>query len=213
MCCCRRTSTRARRKSPSCQRLFPWAADYLAIYERYAIQRRAIGDGAQRSRDRRPSSSGSPPRARRSRIVPAATPRSAADVSRCVVTSTRVSRARLAPSGRRAGIRHAEGRAAGVSDAAARAGSDRCSMPARLLYLTTRAGARRLGSRTEIGDFQAGQGRGLRLSAAAGGQRAGGGGAPCRRSPAGARGAVYAGGGRRACAKCALKAISYLREE
>ncbi len=50
-CCCRRTSTRARPRLASSTRLFPWAADYLAIYERYAAERRAFGDGAQRSRD------------------------------------------------------------------------------------------------------------------------------------------------------------------
>ena len=37
MCCCRRTSTRARRRLAELERLFPWAADYLAIYERYAL--------------------------------------------------------------------------------------------------------------------------------------------------------------------------------
>ena len=67
--------------------LFPWAADYLAVYERYSADRRAHGAGAQRPRHPTPSSSGSPRRARRSRTARAATRRSAAASFRCGVTS------------------------------------------------------------------------------------------------------------------------------
>ena len=79
------------------ERLFPWAADYLAIYERYALSGarsvmahnvHATDVGARH---------GSRPRARQSRIVPAATRRSAAAFFRCRGTSTPASRARSAP--------------------------------------------------------------------------------------------------------------------
>ena len=78
-------------------RLFPWAADYLAIYERYELsgERSVMAHNvhAHRLRDRPARRA----RARLSRIVPAATRRSAAAVFRCGGTSMRASPARSAP--------------------------------------------------------------------------------------------------------------------
>ena len=86
-----------------------------------SAERRARGDGAQRPHDGRRSSSGWPRQARRSRIARAATRRSAAASFRCAVTSTPASACALGTDvGGGTGLRDAEGRAAGVPDAARR---------------------------------------------------------------------------------------------
>jgi guanine deaminase len=75
------------------QPLFPWAADYLAVYERFGL----TGSRAVLAHTVHPTDSELEPLVRRSRIVPAATPRSAAGSSHCRAISPQGFRVRSAP--------------------------------------------------------------------------------------------------------------------
>ena len=141
-----------------CARLFPWAADYLAVYERYRPDRRAHRDGAQRAPDRRGARAacGRP------------------DVDRALSVQQRGARQRhLSPAPSR-GRRRARARSAPTSAAAPGSG---CSRKACRRYLMQRVAAgrdeprsgasaaiwrpgpapKRVGLDDEIGDFRPGK--------------------------------------------------------
>ncbi len=134
---------------------FPWAADYLAIYEKYDL----VGPRSvlsitymERTRnwfvslnDRQPS-----------RIARAAMRRSATASFLCSATSMRTCELAGERCGSRDGIRHSQRGAPGGADAA-RGWGPVVLTSAQLLWLATRAGAEAISMADEIGDFTPGK--------------------------------------------------------
>ena len=174
-------------------RLFPWAADYLAIYERYELSgARSVMAHNVHATPSEIDRLAAP--ARLWRIVPAATRRSAAVVfplRRHVDAGVTCALGTDVGGGSGFGMLKEGLQAYLMQRLAPRSRSARCRA------IAVHGDARRCrGARARDGDrrFQAGQGRRLRASAAAGRKCARRGRAPRRRSCAGARRAVYAGG-------------------
>ena len=193
---CRRTSTRTSAEIAELATLFPWAADYLAVYERYGL----TGDRSVMAHNVHATD------AELERLAAAGTsiahcPSSNAALGSGIFPFRRHLEAGVACSlgtdvGGGIGFGDAEGSAAGVPDAACGARPFMLD-PARMLYLATLAGAE--GARPCRRDrrFSPRQSRGPRLSAPSGRQRRRVRRSTCGERPAGARGAVHAGGRRK----------------
>ena len=209
-CDCRRTSMRTPPRFAESSRLFPWASDYLAIYERYQPQRRPIGDGAQRSRDAVGNRAAGQRGHRGCPLSRRAMRRSAAA---CFPLRRHID----------AGVTCALGTdvGGGLGFGMLKEGLHAYLMQrlapdpkpldaARLLYLATKAGAEALGLRHGDRRFPAGKAADFVYLRPPRGQRARVGRSACGQRPAGARRRCSPWRVRRACAKFASRATSYI---
>ena len=155
-CACRRTSTRASPRSPRCTRLFPWAADYLAVYDRFHL----TGARTVLAHDVHPTE-GELERLATTRTSIAHCPGSNAALGngvfplrRHVEAGVHVALGTDVGGGTGFGMLK-EGLQAHLMQ---RVSTDGMTLdPARLCYLVTKAGAEAVGLGDEIGDFQPGK--------------------------------------------------------